>query len=310
MRTFFIMILLAIATQVMAQEQSTRQIVESALASLTDEQRQEWQERVAVPPKLGERRTFTGRVAFVSGQGLSIDFINDEVEAVCYAVSAEAFVFAPPAYEAMANEVATLFPEIFRRTQDLWGPPEFDVDGVSAVYIVIYPFVVGPAAAGYVSQSNILPIREESNGGETIHLNPDRAAELGLARVLAHEYHHVLFLSHDMRDEIWLMEGLADLNMSLFGYEAHQGGTIDQFLEPWEGDPEQYASAFHFFRWLYNQYGFDMVKAIMSDPADGQESIAYVIGRPWEEVWSQYIQFGPTAAVARAWGQVKAQFKK
>lgn len=290
---------------------STREVIEYAVSQFPDSLRAEWNRRIARPPQAGETRKFYGQMGFnMSGRdgGLGIELFFEQFEAKFYGAAENTYVFAATGYEDLAPLVFLVMPQTVEKSQRHWGKPDFDIDNDPNVYVVLYRFAVEPGMAGYVNNHDLAPISEESNGAEIIYINPEQARGPGIDRVLAHEYGHILQISHDWVDEIWLMEGLAELNEYLLGFTPYQTGEVDQFLN-WNYDLDSYGSAFKFFRFLYIEYKLhENLKELIADPADGRESIARVIGKPWNQIWSEYLR--TTAVVSMSWGTIKSLMRR
>ena len=174
-------------------------------------------------------------------------------------------------------------------------PPGIDGDPRLYVALVLDD---SEAPLAYFHKSSTLPQRlfESSNEHEMLVVNLTWDEDYDyfdhlLLEVVAHEYIHALHHHSDFGEELWLDEGLA----SYAGYTASssrlQGGlaqqTADAFLEApqtgltqWfavEGKGPKYGAAFLFVLYLAEQFGEDIVPALLKEKANGWSSVAKVL---------------------------------
>lgn len=116
--------------------------------------------------------------------------------------------------------------------------------------------------------------------------------------IMAHEYMHVLENEHDplWSERMWLLEGLADAGARIAGYPAGsdehaacflgrvaeaEGCTPETSISAWRAEPgvlpgAQYGAA----ATLLESLPDGALQALMTDPADGFESVSAFTGRP------------------------------
>ena len=198
----------------------------------------------------------------------------------------------------IGEHIATLFPDVRRTVRKQWGESGFDLDGQDQVLILVYPFAVDINFRGFVSTRDQLPLWSPNNGIEAIHVNSRLLATdyMSWEEFLAHEYQHIIALSWDYYEDQWMLEGMAMLaqylatgnNLTDF-YDFHSMAPFYYVeFKSWEYSSFDYWSAGMLFVWLERVYGMDTIISIMRDPHNGEDSIARAVGKPWNEIWSQY----------------------
>ena len=186
--------------------------------------------------------------------------------------------------------VSTFEDDIYPTTRHFfgneWSP---GVDGDPHIYI-LYASGMGEYVAGLFSPGDEYPPQavDYSNAHEMFILNAD-TLELNnpfTYGVLAHEYQHMIHWNQDRDEESWLNEGFSELAMFLNGYST--GGVVQRYaknpdiqLNHWPEKDEDslahYGASFLFTAYFLDRFGPDATRALISDPADGLESIDSVL---------------------------------
>ncbi len=161
------------------------------------------------------------------------------------------------------------------------------IDGDPHIYI-LHTTRIGDWVAGYYDSSSQYPsvVLPKSNEHEMFVINLDNMARaIGTARyeaVLAHEFQHMVHWAVDPNEDTWLNEGLSELARMLTGY------GVSPFSSPFLDDPaiqlnhwpeasaargRHYGGAFMFAAYFYDRYGEAATTTLVSDPANGMESV-------------------------------------
>ena len=162
-----------------------------------------------------------------------------------------------------------------------WSP---GIDGDVHLYI-LYARGLGSNIAGYFSSVDEMAtsIDPTSNMHEMFYLSTSEP--LGSAYtygVLAHEFQHMIHWYRDKNEDSWMNEGLSDLASFINGYNA--GGFDYYYLRnpdiPMRDWPEDlslsdpyYGAAYLFIQYFYEQFGEDATKDLVSEQANGFDSI-------------------------------------
>ena len=171
------------------------------------------------------------------------------------------------------------------------------IDGDRRLYVALM-LDSSEAPLAYFLKSSTFPHRyyEDSNEREmlVVNLSWDEGYDYFdhlLFEVVAHEYIHALHHHSDFGEELWLDEGLAGYAGYIASSSRLQGGlaqqTADAFLEApqtglthWfavEEKGPKYGAAFLFVLYLVEQYGQDIVPALLKEKANGWSSVAKVL---------------------------------
>lgn len=166
-------------------------------------------------------------------------------------------------------------------------PVDIDQDGkVTILFLNIdYSEDFQGNISGYIRTTDFIPNIVGANHKDMVYLNSELLTTFDdgniddlnslLYRVLAHEYHHLITLSHRILSkkitkpmDTWLLEGLANCAARLVGDKPLRGvkillGDERKFLKlssglsmfQWKGYPEQYALSYLFLSYLWVQSG-------------------------------------------------------
>lgn len=292
---------------------TTSEIMAAKLDSLPEERRVFCELQIPGRPVLGEVRKFYGFINWTIKEDLDLSGKSPElvprfktIEARCAGIiEKEAYVFVEVGVkdEVGVKKIMSSFPGIKKNNIKLLGTPGFDADGDPAVYIVISRSIF-PKQVGYlVSRVYIYNLDitfPGSSCSEVIFICAGASVKKDdLKTFLSHEFNHLLVLSYDFYDEIWIYEGLGYLSAYLVGHAPAELKTIyiDAFLS-WQKNalvPDRniynHVSVYQFFRFLYKKYGLEPIHKIVHDPCDGRESVANAVGKPWSKIWSEYLEY-------------------
>ncbi len=289
---------------------TTAEVMSRKLSALSEEERALCKLKIPGRPVLGEVRKFNGLRGWVAKS----DFADPNklgdwtprfvtIETTCTAIlDTTAYIFVEKGVEAHEEikDILYSFPQIKKNNIKIWGSPGFDVDGDPGVFIVISDNIFYHEPEEIVSRIYIYNIDitfPGSNCAETIFIRAGTSRKKrDLQTFLSHEYNHLLVLSHDYYDEMWIFEGLGYLSAYLLGHlpADHKTVYLDAFLN-WKQNAKSPAtnmynhiSVYQFFNFLYKHYGLEAMRKVMRDPCDGKESIAESVGEPWDKIWLEY----------------------
>ena len=142
-------------------------------------------------------------------------------------------------------------------------------------------------AAGYFSSADTFPreIEPYSNEAEIFMLSAV-SARLGQEytySILAHEFQHMIHQNLDSNESTWVNEGFSELAMWLNGYGTGGSDWLyardpDIQLDFWPRDEVEstlphYGASFLFMTYLYDRFGENFSKALVSNPLDGFTAI-------------------------------------
>jgi len=195
-----------------------------------------------------------------------------------------------------------------------WSP---GIDNDPRIHILLVEEIRWGSTFGYFSSSNEYPtsIEPNSNQKEMIYIN------LGAVRIdskafggeLAHEYHHLIHWIHDPNEDLWWNEAMSELAIFLSGApptRTRGKNNADIFSENPDiqltsrperrfGDEDlsrfaHYAAERLFGVYLLEQYGPQLIKDIVNNPAPGvlgiQEELAQLPGESsFEDVYASWI---------------------
>ena len=191
----------------------------------------------------------------------------------------------------IAQRIETQVLDPMQRLFQYEEPP--GIDGDPRLYVAMM-LDDSEAALAYFHRSSTFPQRfyEDSNEHEmlVVNLSWDEGYDYFdhlLFEVVAHEYIHILHHHSDFAEERWLDEGLAGYAGYIASSSRLQGGiaqqTAEAFLEApqtgltqWfavEDKGPKYGAAFLFVLYLAEQFGEDIVPALLKAKANGWPSV-------------------------------------
>ncbi|MFX0170194.1 MAG: hypothetical protein ACFE89_12710 [Candidatus Hodarchaeota archaeon] len=175
---------------------------------------------------------------------------------------------------------------IYPRITDLAGHPNGtlgDIDGDPRIIILL------SNCANYYSERNELPL-EYSNQCEMIYIH----YRIPVVNVVAHEFHHLIWFNNEWDEPQFILEALAQYAMYHAGYlEPHHNlaPQVSAFLP----HPEEsllywnmyndggvsavidYGSSYLFAFYIAEQYGVEILRNLITEPADGPHGIEAVL---------------------------------
>lgn len=191
-----------------------------------------------------------------------------------------------------------------------WSP---GIDGDPRIHILMVQEEGWGTTYGYFSPINEYPksIVPASNEKEMFVINfwrPEALDSVEFAGELSHELHHLIHWNHDHHEDYWVQETMSELAKFLVGakpkFEAFSKNKLELFAEDptiqltaW---PERSASIAHYGAvWLFSiylleQFGPDLIKDILQNPAPGvnaiREELAKLPEAPgFEDVYANWI---------------------
>ncbi len=127
---------------------------------------------------------------------------------------------------AAAEFEAVIYPRVTAYFGQEWTPGVDNDPHLTIVHGAIR------GAAGYFSSTDEYPvsIRPRSNQREMIYINSNylRVGSDFYLEVLAHELQHAIHWNYDTSDDSWVSEGLAELAVTVAGY---QSGSMRRFMQ-------------------------------------------------------------------------------
>ncbi|MGE5508415.1 MAG: carboxypeptidase regulatory-like domain-containing protein [Chitinophagales bacterium] len=121
-----------------------------------------------------------------------------------------------------------------------------------------------------------------------------------LKAALAHEFGHMVFFNernraNDTEQPLWLNEAVAEMNAEINGYGVEAGNSLlvghvfdfllntpanslIQWSESSELGVADYGAAYLFLRYIYDRFGDDTLRAILTSPLEGSASVADAVG--------------------------------
>ncbi len=176
---------------------------------------------------------------------------------------------------------------IYPRVTDLAGHPNGtlgDIDGDPRIIILL-----SSNRAFYFSERNELPF-EYSNLCEMIYLH----YRIPVVNVIAHEFHHLIWFNNEWDEHHFIIEALAQYAMYYAGYLESNNNLAPQvpfFLSHpedsllyWnmynEGGMDaviDYGSGYLFAFYIAEKYGVDILRNLITEPADGPHGIETVL---------------------------------
>jgi len=250
----------------------------------------------AEPPhyEIGDREVFT----LIMGEDIAYESVDMELRGLTDRV----LIWVQddvdyPRWRArnIAQRIETQVLDPMQRLFQYEEPP--GIDGDPRLYVAMM-LDSSEAPLAYFHKSSTVPRRyyEDSNEHEmlVVNLSWDEGYDYFdhlLFEVVAHEYIHALHHHSDFGEESWLDEGLAGYAGYIASSSYLQGGlaqqTADAFLEApqtgltqWfavEEKGPKYGAAFLFVLYLAEQFGDDIVAALLKEKANGWSSVAKVL---------------------------------
>ncbi len=161
---------------------------------------------------------------------------------------------------------------------------------------ILYTSEMG-LASGYFSSADINPreIEPYSNEAEIFMLSSlyTRLDEEYTYGVLAHEFQHMIHRNLDKNESSWINEGFSELASLLNGYDPGgsdklYAGNPDIQLNFWPRDEVEstlphYGASFLFMTYLYDRFGEEFSRALVSNPLNGFPSIDAVLAETVNE---------------------------
>ena len=139
-----------------------------------------------------------------------------------------------------------------------------------------------PGVGGYFSSTDEYPdsVREFSNEREMVYMNAESipVGTSSYLRVLAHELQHAVHWNADPSEDTWVNEGLSEVAVTIAGFGQSRvyrySGSPPTSVVHWPltpvGSGANYLAASLFMHYLVDHYaGFDNVKPLLEEPADG-----------------------------------------
>ena len=125
------------------------------------------------------------------------------------------------------------------------------------------------------------------------------------AGVIAHEFQHMLFFNEKVLagryyiDDLWINEGFSGLAEDIAGYGFEQGVSwfkeASFFDEPWSTSlinwrhsPSDYGASNLFVRYLYDNFGRDILASISRSGADPRTAIENYTGLSFAEIFENW----------------------
>jgi len=186
---------------------------------------------------------------------------------------------------------------IYPRITDLAGHPNGtlgDIDGDPRIIILLSRNPIS-----YYDQRNELDI-EYSNLCEMFHIYYKTWIP-----TIAHEFHHLIWFNNEMDEPHFSLEALAEYAMYHAGYLApydNKCPQVDLFLDHPEDsllywnmlNSIDYGGAYLFAFYIAEQYGIDILRDLITEPADGAYGIENVLQRtgtyiPFNELYLNWI---------------------
>ncbi|PKO18215.1 MAG: hypothetical protein CVU39_01895 [Chloroflexi bacterium HGW-Chloroflexi-10] len=190
----------------------------------------------------------------------------------------------------LSRLVETFSTDIYPKNREFFGS-EWNpgIDDNPRLFL-LYATNLGSSLAGYFSSADSVPpqAHEFSNAHEMFMLNADNISldEKFTYGVLAHEFQHMIHWYRDRNETSWLNEGFSELAAFLNGYYESGFDYLamtepDMQLNDWPNDSNattpHYGAAFLFVAYFLDRFGEDSTKAVVSDEANGLDSIDKIL---------------------------------
>jgi hypothetical protein len=240
------------------------------------------------PPQveLGDRQSF-----WVSNGD---DDSYTRVEAVLRYISAHATFWVDDGVRYNSGELAALAEtfeqKIYPTNRKFFGSEASPgIDGDPRL-LILYTRGLGGTVAGYFSSADTFPaaLNRYSNERDMFFFSADNTSlrDSFTYATLAHEFQHMIQWNLDRNEEVWLMEGLADLAALLNGYDVGGHDRIyalntDIPLTEWplgnETPSPNYGAAFLFTAYFLERFGEPAAQALSAHPANGLAGVDAVL---------------------------------
>jgi hypothetical protein len=210
--------------------------------------------------------------------------------------------------ESLSNKILTEFEQkMWSREVEIFGKP-MDVNHNKKITLIImnirdnWSGQNDPYVGGYFDPYNQFDDKSihndygfRSNEREIIYLDSYPLLRLNPIKrflsTLAHEFQHLLHFSRDYEnyekygccfESVWVNEGLSEIASLIAGYEKYQEARLENFrldwhLTHWETTLEDYSSTYIFFRWLTDNYGFEILGDIIKNKESGVDPVGNAI---------------------------------
>jgi hypothetical protein len=191
-----------------------------------------------------------------------------------------------------------------------WSP---GIDGDPRIHILMVQEEGWGNIFGYFSVVHEYPkgVEPASNEKEMffVNLGPVALDSAGFAGELSHELHHLIHWNQDQNEDLWVQEAMSELAKFLVGAgpsRSRGSNNAELFAEdptiPLTSWPERsdqlsrphYGAVWLFSVYLLEQFGPDLVKNIVQNPAPGvigiQEELAKLPNSPsFEDIYADWI---------------------
>lgn len=186
--------------------------------------------------------------------------------------------------------------EIYPLNREFFGSESTPgIDGDEHIFVLYTSEING--AAGYFSSADMVPqeIEPYSNEAEIIMLSAfsARLDDESTYGILAHEFQHLIHQSLDQNESTWINEGFAELSILLNGYDPGGADWLyarnpDIQLNFWPRDEVEstlphYGASFLFMTYLYDRFGEEFSRSLVSDPLNEFSSIDAVLAEMFPE---------------------------
>ena len=162
-----------------------------------------------------------------------------------------------------------------------------DVDGWPGVVLLYYEIgcFQGQCFDGFYRYIDQLS-DPYSNLIDMLHLEATQSPPAGeyMLGVAAHEFNHMIQMTYDLNEDIWLSEALAEAAMIVTGYDTDIAWLNDFVADPtisfWDDEMTvHYGAALLLGTYLYEYGGVELLQAVTADGANGESSIeTHLIG--------------------------------
>ncbi|MHA1567938.1 MAG: hypothetical protein ACTSXZ_00585 [Alphaproteobacteria bacterium] len=156
-----------------------------------------------------------------------------------------------------------------------------DVDGWPGVVLLYYEIgcFMGQCFDGFYRYDDQIA-GPTSNLMDMLHLEATQSPPAGeyMLGVTAHEFNHMIQMTYDTNEEMWLSEALAGAAMIVAGYDTDIGWLNDFVNDPtvtfWDEEMSvHYGAALLLGTYLYEYGGIDLLQNVTADGANGENSI-------------------------------------
>lgn len=163
---------------------------------------------------------------------------------------------------------------------ELYGAPP-DVDGWPGIVLLYYDMgcFAGTCFDGFYRYDDQLAV-PHSNEMDMLHLAAANEApgEPYMLGVTAHEFNHMLQMTYDQDEYMWLSEALAEAAMIVTGYDTDIAWLTSFLNTPGvsffnDDQSMHYGAALLLGTYLFEAGGADLLTAVTEDPNDGENSL-------------------------------------